>query len=212
MRRENCFQIRLAPLLRVQPPALSLPRTRRFTMSLGNPALRRRSGTQVERHDDVQLVAGCPAESRCRTVAVSSLLYLLQVHVRQHGLLRSLEQRLQRLSILAKHLRSARRNGRHAITMQPMLFRPMRFMSLPFGRGKKFARDVDKVVECGHRRLGRLAPSSPSVPDSPCPSTDPDESGTFSRGSRPNCNGNTECYQYADRTEQVALQWFTNDE
>jgi hypothetical protein len=60
----------------------------------------------IERHHDVQLLAGGTPEGNEQGLAISGVLHLLQVHVEQHRLLWSLEQRSERVGVLAEHLRS----------------------------------------------------------------------------------------------------------
>ena len=72
----------------------------------GQPRSRRRGSYsfrhQVERQCGVQLVTGRAAETHESRFAVSSLLHVLQVHVRQHWVLWSLGKCQQRVRVLAK--------------------------------------------------------------------------------------------------------------
>src|SRR5438270_6981513 len=62
-------------------------------------------GYQIQRHDEIQLIASRGAEADESRFAVSGRLYVLQVHVRQHRLLRSMGQCSECLGILAERLR-----------------------------------------------------------------------------------------------------------
>ncbi len=103
--------IPLARLHRVPLLAPSLPQNPTLYTVLGNPLRAARApqfGHTIERHDGVQLIAGCTAEADDPRSAIPGVLHLLQVHVRQHRLLRSLEQRPQRLGLLAERVRLQR--------------------------------------------------------------------------------------------------------
>jgi hypothetical protein len=75
---------------------------------LGNSRRRRRHcfRHQVQWHHEIRLIASGAAEAADSRFAVSGLVYLLQVHVRQHGVLRRVEQCPECLGILAERLRS----------------------------------------------------------------------------------------------------------
>ena len=190
MRRDSCWRIRLAPLLPARRPApISQPIRRSTTcwatVSGEGATVSGTKSNGTMRYNSLQAVVQKADESR---FAVSGLVYVLQVHVRQHRLLRRVEQRSECLSILAERLRPESEyapcyyDATHVLSAYAIY-------DLPFGRGKMVGKNVNGVV---NQVIGGWA-VSPIVSFRtgwPLPVYGAqDNSGTFGRGARADCNG-----------------------
>jgi hypothetical protein len=83
---------------------------------------------------------------------------------------------------------------------------------LPFGRGKPYAQNANKVVDSviGGWAISPIVFFRTGFPLPISPYSTPDESGTFSRGARPNCNS-IPAVTPDQFVPGVGIQWFTNN-